>query len=126
MSPGQVKTFSFFRDEPLSVVPFVINGETFHAKAEIPGMELLSFVARAGGGDADAAIAVRDFLKEAIIEFDAFEKLTRDPMQRVGMEQLTSVAEWIVELAADRPTEPSTTASAGLQLSGAGSTERPF
>ena len=123
--PGR-KSFSFFRKQAPELVPFDLNGETFTARTDLVGMELLNFVAQATAGDAESALAVKNMLRRCIVEYDVFEKLTSDPTSGVGIEELTEIAQWLVELSTARPTESSSLPLDGGLTGGATLTAERF
>lgn len=101
--------------------------ESFSAIPEVPGAEILDFIADADSDDGGrAAQALIDFLEGVIIEEDRerFAKLIRDKQRIIEMELIAQICEWLVSEYTDRPTESPRPQRNGRSRSGRGSTAR--
>lgn len=107
-------------------VTFELDGETFEAKAAIPGAKLLDFIADADSDDGGrASQALIDFMESCIVKNDRerFVALIRDEERIIEIETLAEICEWLVGEYAARPTESPTARFDGQSTSGTGSTE---
>ena len=81
--------------------------ETFHARAEMPGITLLNVAAAMSGEGGEQAKAIRDFLTDAIVatERDKWKVLLNDEDKVVNSDDLADITNWLLEQYGDRPTE---------------------
>ena len=118
-----VKNFSFYRAEETPPIEFSLNGQVIRCHPTISGMTLLKFVASTTDGDGGAmSAAILEFLKVVILteDWERFDSTASDPRSGVGPEQLGEIAGWLSEIYTSRPTEGSSSSSAGSPTSGPG------
>lgn len=103
-------------------VEFDIDGETFVCKPDIPGTALLEFTqgmsVRHDGTQSDAILNLLTTAMEEA-EYERFRKFADDPANRVDVDILIGVSQYIVgEYGRTRPTKPSGDSSPGRETTG--------
>lgn len=91
-------------------IEFELAGETIEALGEVPGAVLLDFIANSGSDNsAETAAAIQTYLKDSFDEENGqkFQKISRDPKNKVKIEHLSEIVAHLVEERASRPTEAS-------------------
>lgn len=97
---ARTKSFSSLNVAAPAALDFDLNDRKFHCTEMIPGAALLDFAAKLKDEDPAAmAEAVWEFFDMAIVEDEreGFREFIRDPKQRVGIETLMEIAEWLME-----------------------------
>lgn len=103
---------------------FTLNGVEFTLVTDIPFAPIVDLVAAAGGGDGMAALpAVPKILTMSVIPEQRDQMA--EAIGQTGVEQLGDIARWIVEMATNRPTRPSSASSDGRPEDGEASTSQP-
>jgi len=91
-------------------IEFDVAGETVEALGEVPGAVLLDFIANSGSdSSSDTASAINTYLKDSFDEENGkkFQKIIRDPKNKVKIEHLSEIVAHLVEERASRPTAAS-------------------
>lgn len=111
------KVFSTRKAVSKEPVAFAVNDKDFHCVRAIPGMVLLDFISTVDlDNPASAGGAVTNFFKTAIQpeEWEDFLAYTRDPINEVGIDDLSQIAGWLAEqYMGEIPTTPAENSSAG-------------
>lgn len=105
------RTFSFIRDVDVAegAPPPVIdlNGTIIRLSSELASIDLVLFAAASGGDGAGMLRAISTLFRQVIDsrDYDLFIRTLRDPA--IGPKELGEIAQGIVEVYIDRPTNPS-------------------
>jgi hypothetical protein len=118
------RVFSF-NHEPRTSEPVIIRlGDVgIGATREIDGFKLLGYVASLSSGGSDSARGLHDFLEDVILEEDMELWKRTVAEQNLTIEDLSTIAAWLLEVYTTRPTKPSSEFSDGQSENGSGSTE---
>ena len=94
------KSFSSLNAAMPEPLEFILNNHTWHCAPMIPGAALLDFAGQMKAEDPSAmAEAVWSFFDLALVEQEreSFKGFIRDPNQRIDINTLMEIAEWLME-----------------------------
>lgn len=103
----------------LEPVMFRIDGQTFRCKPALPGATLLAFVSDAdsgSGGRASGAIPRLFSVAMDEPEYERFQTFVTREDRIVPLELLAEISAWLVEVYTERPTQPSSGSSNGIEI----------
>lgn len=111
------KSFSSLNVAMPEPLEFNLNNHVWHCQTVLPGAALLDFAAKLDkDSTADMAGAINEFFDMALVvdEKESFAAFLRDPNQRIGIDTLMEIAEWLMEqFMGEVPLAPGSPSSAG-------------
>ncbi len=117
----------FTRSKPLGWIEFDVDDDTLLATTVVPGMVLLDVSAVNKAEDMEKLRIIMEFL-DHVLHPDSAQLLTdrlRDPKNPLDLEELTSVAIWLVQevYVTERPTQEASPSQNGSSTTGPSSTD---